>query len=136
SSAARATLSRRAPDSSLAVTVCRSSRRYRRACWWCSTMAGACSSHLQEWAMQQQEAISSAADPASAKPQQPQPQQPQHPKVRMHQDNVLVELVEPMEDRSSGGIILPATRSRNPEDLVPARVIATGPGHRLRDGRG
>ena len=57
-------------------------------------------------------------------------------KVRPIQDNVWLELLEDKEETTQSGIILPKLGKPDAHELIRARVIATGPGYRLRNGTG
>jgi len=52
-------------------------------------------------------------------------------RVRPLQDHVIVKRIEPQEQRTTGGIIIPDTAKEKPQE---AKVIAVGPGRR-EDGR-
>ena len=56
------------------------------------------------------------------------------PKIRPRNDNVLLELDPETEETSPGGIVIPSTRKRQPQEAVRATVLASGPGylHRVR----
>lgn len=49
------------------------------------------------------------------------------PSLRLRNDNILVRMHSD-EQESKGGIILPATRSKHPNQAVLATVLAIGPG--------
>lgn len=53
-------------------------------------------------------------------------------KIRPLHDRVLVKRLDPQEETSSGGIIIPDTAKEKPQE---GQVIAAGPGKSLEDGK-
>ena len=53
-------------------------------------------------------------------------------KIRPLHDRVLVKRLDPQEETSSGGIIIPDTAKEKPQE---GEVIAAGPGKSLEDGK-
>jgi chaperonin GroES len=53
-------------------------------------------------------------------------------KIRPLHDRVLVKRLEPKEETSSGGIIIPDTAKEKPQE---GEVVAAGPGKILEDGK-
>ena len=53
-------------------------------------------------------------------------------KIRPLHDRVLVKRLEPQEETSSGGIIIPDTAKEKPQE---GEVVAAGPGKTLEDGK-
>jgi chaperonin GroES len=53
-------------------------------------------------------------------------------KIRPLHDRVLVKRLEPKEETSSGGIIIPDTAKEKPQE---GEVVAAGPGKSLEDGK-
>ena len=53
-------------------------------------------------------------------------------KIRPLHDRVLVKRLDPQEETSSGGIIIPDTAKEKPQE---GEVVAAGPGKTLEDGK-
>lgn len=55
--------------------------------------------------------------------------------MRMRNDNVLIQKLE-LPDQTQSGLVLPKTRRSRQDGIAVGIVVASGPGWRLRNGRG